>query len=79
MRHCATLRVRRPGAASDPRLDGIGHALEELYAPVLAEGLPEAWLSLLGRGRAPDRAGCALPGPARAGPTRPPSPGGTRS
>lgn len=55
MRQYATLRPNRSPTVSDPRLDGIGHALEQLYAPVLDEGLPEAWLRLLGPG--PGRAG----------------------
>ncbi len=77
MRHCATLHAKRSSATSDPRLDGIGHALEEIYAPVMAEGVPEAWLSLLGRAGAPRDPGRAED--AARDPSRPSSPGGTRS
>ncbi|WP_156454072.1 hypothetical protein, partial [Methylobacterium sp. CCH5-D2] len=49
MRHCASLSPNRSSTTSDPRLNGIGHALEALYAPVLQAGLPEAWLHLLDR------------------------------
>lgn len=53
MRECGILSPNRSGVTGDPRLHGIGHALEQLYAPVLAEGVPEVWLHLLGRAGAP--------------------------
>jgi hypothetical protein len=64
MRHCAALRANRSSATSDPQLDGIGHALEDLYAPMLAEDVPEAWLRLLdgdGASRDPEQAGDDAP------------------
>ena len=71
MRHCASLSPNRSSTTSDPRLNGIGHALEELYAPVLRAGLPESWLHLLDRdgamqGEGPERADAdeAATGPA---------------
>ncbi len=67
MRHCADLHANRSTVTSDPRLDGIGHALEDLYAPVLAEDVPEAWLRLLGEdgaSRDPEHPGDGAPDPA---------------
>ncbi|GJD78187.1 hypothetical protein [Methylobacterium gregans] len=77
MRQCGILSPNRSSVTGDPQLNGIGHALEQLYAPVLAEGVPEAWLRLLGRAGAPNDPGRAED--AARDPTRPPSPGGTRS
>jgi hypothetical protein len=43
MRLCLDRHAIRSSVTDDPRLNGVGQGLEDLYAAQLAEPLPEAW------------------------------------